>query len=342
MAVGDRSASSPVPSREVRRCRWKVPPSDHVLGSSGNCPILRCLQKSLVHKHLSSRPRRKFRGFQELTPAGRRAEPLLLSRKWCHSGSYRTCQANSHPTALDLEFAAARVSPFGDRGPSPPHPGLGVRGLGEALVSAGRSGRAELTGRPVLRFLEPAGSMGRAFRLRSQLRPRPRALCPMQSGGGPALPKHPGSLCGAHPAAPQALAITGSRLGCPWGSDHWEGRLHHIPLAPQTHASAKSGYSKRKIRKWGCALLSSPRGVFFCLPVLSPSFCFLNWQSQKQFWKLDVSEQKRFASQKQSAPPSGLTPARRKSLPWLRRAADGLGRWLERTGQCVASKGPGP
>lgn len=262
MAVGYRSASSPVPLTEVRRCRWKVPPSDHVLSSSGNCPILRCLQKSLVHKHLGCQLRRKFLGFQELTPAGKRTKPLFLIRKWSHRGTYRTCQANSHPTVLDLEFAATCVSPFGDHG-------LGVRGLGEAPVSAGRSGRAELTGRPVLWFLEPAGSACRAFWLRAHLQPRPPCAASDAVRCGTTLLKHPRSLSGACPAAPQVLAIMGSRLGCPWGSHHWERRLRRITPRP----------SERKISKWGCALLSSPRGAFFHLPVLSPSFCFLNWQS---------------------------------------------------------------
>lgn len=99
--------------------------------------------------------------------------------------------------------------------------------------------------------------------------------------------------------APSGSPGSGSRLGCPWGSDRWEGRLGTSPPPPQTHPLGRRGIRRGK-SKVGPHLALLSQGRVFRLPVPSPSFRFLNWQSWKQFWELDLSEQKRFASQKQS------------------------------------------
>lgn len=177
-----------------------------------------------------------------------------------------------------------------------PTPRAGVWGLGEAPGSAGRSGRAELTGRPVLGFLEPVGSVRGAFWSRSRLQPRPPRTASGAVRCGSALPTHPGSLSGAHPAAPRVLA---QDWGAPGVQIAGRDVSPHRPR-PHKHTLWDVGEFEEENRKWGRASLSSPRGAFSRLPVLSPSFRFLNWRSWKQFWELDLSEQKRFASQKQS------------------------------------------
>lgn len=177
-----------------------------------------------------------------------------------------------------------------------PTPRAGVRGLGEAPGSAGRSGRAELTGRPVLGFLEPVGSVCGAFWSRSRLQPRPPRTASGAVRCGSALPTHPGSLSGAHPAAPWVLA---QDWGAPGVQIAGRDVSAHPPPPPQTHPLGRRGIRRGK-SKVGPHLALLSQGRVFRLPVPSPSFRFLNWQSWKQFWELDLSEQKRFASQKQS------------------------------------------
>lgn len=99
--------------------------------------------------------------------------------------------------------------------------------------------------------------------------------------------------------APSGSPGSGSRLGAPGVQIAGRDVSAHRPR-PHKHTLWDVGEFEEENRKWGRTSLSSPRGAFSRLPVLSPSFRFLNWRSWKQFWELDLSEQKRFASQKQS------------------------------------------
>lgn len=151
-----------------------------------------------------------------------------------------------------------------------PTPRAGVRGLGEVPGSAGRSGRAELTGRPVLGFLEPVGSVCGAFWSRSRLQPRPPRTASGAVRCGSALPTHPGSLSGAHPAAPRVLAQD-------WGAPGVQiaGRdVSAHPPAPTNAPSGTSGNSKRKIES-GAAPRSPLPGARFPPPCSESVIPFL-------------------------------------------------------------------
>lgn len=143
-----------------------------------------------------------------------------------------------------------------------PTPRAGVWGLGEAPGSAGRSGRAELTGRPVLGFLEPVGSVCGAFWSRSRLQPRPPRTASGAVRCGSALPTHPGSLSGAHPAAPWVLA---QDWGAPGVQIAGRDVSPHRPR-PHKHTLWDVGEFEEENRKWGRTSLSSPRGAFSASP----------------------------------------------------------------------------
>lgn len=62
--------------------------------------------------------------------------------------------------------------------------------------------------------------------------------------------------------APSGSPGSGSRLGCPWGSDRWQGRLATSPPPPQTHPLGRWGIRRGKSKVGPRLALLSQGHVF--------------------------------------------------------------------------------
>lgn len=173
----------------------------------------------------------------------------------------RNAPGKQPPTVLDLESAAARVSPFGSRGPSPPRPGLGsgVWGRPRGPLAA-RARQSSLAGPSSGFWSQLAPCAERSGRVRASSQ-GPRALRQARSDAGRPFPRT------QDPCLVRTQRLPGFWLktGVPLGFRSLGGTSRHIPPAPTNAPSGTSGNSKRKIES-GAAPRSPLPGARFPPP----------------------------------------------------------------------------